>query len=182
LSYRKGIKEIGDDRGWGCMIRAVQMLIAEGMQRLCGLSSNWVLEYFQETEDAALSLVNICRAGHIGRSLVDSEKRWTSASEVLSICSRLLNKISRLDLKVINETSGCLLPENIAEVDSPTLLIIHNRLGIDQIEQLYLPHLKALMELHQFSGMLGGTPGQAMFLLGYHNDRAIMLDPHYVQV
>lgn len=164
------------------MIRAVQMLLAEGMQRLCGLESRRVLEYFQETEDAALSLVNICKAGHIGNCWVDSEKRWTTASEILSICSSLLGKVPRLDLKIINETSGCLLPETISSVDSPTLLIIHNRLGIDQIEQLYLPHLKALMELRQFSGMLGGTPGQAMFLLGYHSDRAILLDPHYVQV
>jgi hypothetical protein len=48
------------------MIRAVQMLLAEGIQRLCGLTSKQVLMYFHETESSELSLFNICKTGNIG--------------------------------------------------------------------------------------------------------------------
>lgn len=99
------------------MIRAVQMLIAEGMQRVCGLGSHRVLEYLQETEEAALSLYNICKTGNIGTDEAHSEKRWTSASEIISICSGLIEKVPQLDLKLVNETSGCLLSESINEVE-----------------------------------------------------------------
>lgn len=49
------------------------------------------------------------------------------------------------------------------------LLIVHNRLGMDSLDERYLPHLKALMQVRYFSGMLGGTPGQAMFIMGYQS-------------
>lgn len=47
------------------MIRAVQMLMAEAMGRLCSLHGSKLLDYFLEEETSALSLVNICKAGSI---------------------------------------------------------------------------------------------------------------------
>ena len=48
MTYRKGIKNLGDDTGWGCMIRATQMMIAEAIKRSTHQKSVQVLKYFED--------------------------------------------------------------------------------------------------------------------------------------
>lgn len=48
LSYRKGIKNLGDDTGWGCMIRSAQMMLAEAIKQATGINSKAVLKYFED--------------------------------------------------------------------------------------------------------------------------------------
>ena len=38
------------------------------------------------------------------------------------------------------------------------------------------------MKCEYFCGVLGGVPGNAMYIIGYKDDNVIGLDPHYVQV
>lgn len=33
----------------------------------------------------------------------------------------------------------------------------------------------------EFCGMIGGVSGQALYIVGFQDDKAIILDPHYVQ-
>ena len=40
FTYRKGIKEIDSDNGWGCMIRTVQMVLGETLKRNLSLKGN----------------------------------------------------------------------------------------------------------------------------------------------
>lgn len=59
---------------------------------------------------------------------------------------------------------------------------MQTKLGMGALEPCYVPHLKEVMKLKQFCGMLGGSPGKAMFILGFKDDKVVGLDPHYVQV
>lgn len=60
--------------------------------------------------------------------------------------------------------------------------MLHTKLGMEKADKLFLPHLKELMKLPYFCGLLGGIPGKALYILGFKNDKMICLDPHYVQV
>lgn len=116
LSYRKGIKEIGDDRGWGCMIRAVQMMMAEVVRRLeRGRGVGEVLKYFGEGEEAGMSLMRICRRGKIGKGYGNTDRRWTSASEIMGICCELLEEMPELDFRIDNDPSGCIILKNLKQ-------------------------------------------------------------------
>ncbi len=39
-----------------------------------------------------------------------------------------------------------------------------------------------MMRINSFSGIIGGRPGKALYLIGTHGEHSfIYLDPHYVQ-
>lgn len=63
----------------------------------------------------------------------------------------------------------------------PLLLIIPLRLGITDINPLYVPALKRCLELDSSCGMIGGRPNQALYFLGYVDDEVLYLDPHTTQ-
>ena len=47
FTYRKGIKEIDSDNGWGCMIRTVQMVLGETLKRNLSIKGNLECEKHQ---------------------------------------------------------------------------------------------------------------------------------------
>ena len=63
----------------------------------------------------------------------------------------------------------------------PKLITISNRVGIDKISPSIYCHMEYLMKHRTFCGMIGGTSGQAFYVLGFYNEKIIILDPHYVQ-
>lgn len=63
----------------------------------------------------------------------------------------------------------------------PLLLIVPLRLGISDINPMYIPALKRCLELNSSCGMIGGRPNQALYFLGYVDDEVLYLDPHTTQ-
>lgn len=63
----------------------------------------------------------------------------------------------------------------------PLLLIIPLRLGLSEINPIYVAGLKKCFELAGNCGMIGGRPNQALYFIGYVGDEALFLDPHTVQ-
>ena len=68
FTYRRGIgSEIETDNGWGCMIRTVQMVVAEAIKRdLCldNISEHeqqHVIRHFSEQNEGLLSLSAVCK-------------------------------------------------------------------------------------------------------------------------
>merc|ERR1712112_222855 len=63
----------------------------------------------------------------------------------------------------------------------PLLLFISLRLGLAEINPVYIPGLKACLEFPQSLGVIGGKPNHALYFLGYVEDEVIYLDPHTTQ-
>ena len=49
----------------------------------------------------------------------------------------------------------------------------------DTVDCIYLPMVKALMQLPHFNGILGGRNGKAFYFLGSRGADVIYLDPHF---
>jgi len=63
----------------------------------------------------------------------------------------------------------------------PLLLFISLRLGLNEINPVYIPGLKTCFTLPTTLGVIGGSPNHALYLLGCVEDEVIFLDPHTTQ-
>ena len=63
----------------------------------------------------------------------------------------------------------------------PLLLIIPLRLGLTEMNPMYVEPLKACLSLPQSIGIVGGTPNHAHFFVGFVGDQLFFLDPHTTQ-
>lgn len=60
-------------------------------------------------------------------------------------------------------------------------MIIPLRLGLSEVNPIYIPGLKRSFEIPGSVGMVGGRPNQAHYFIGYVGDEALYLDPHVTQ-
>jgi len=63
----------------------------------------------------------------------------------------------------------------------PLLLFVSLRLGLSEINPVYVSGLKACLEFPQSLGVIGGRPNHALYLLGYVGEEVVYLDPHTTQ-
>jgi cysteine protease ATG4 len=63
----------------------------------------------------------------------------------------------------------------------PLVLLIPLRLGLSEINTIYVDALKKCFEMPGTLGMIGGRPNQALYFIGYVGDEVVYLDPHTVQ-
>ncbi|KAM5146662.1 cysteine protease ATG4A [Mantella aurantiaca] len=63
----------------------------------------------------------------------------------------------------------------------PLLLIVPLRLGINQINPVYIDAFKECFKMPQSLGALGGKPNNAYYFIGFSGDELIYLDPHTTQ-
>jgi len=64
----------------------------------------------------------------------------------------------------------------------PLLLFIPLRLGLSEINPVYIKGLKACFTFDQTLGVIGGRPNHALYMLGYVGDEIVYLDPHVTQM
>lgn len=74
--------------------------------------------------------------------------------------------------------------QNTVDVKSwkPLLLVIPLRLGLTEINSVYVQSLKACLSFPQSVGIIGGKPNHAHWFVGYMSDKLIYLDPHTTQL
>lgn len=63
----------------------------------------------------------------------------------------------------------------------PLLLIVPLRLGLSEVNPIYINALKKSFEIPGSVGLVGGRPNQAHYFIGYVGDEALYLDPHTTQ-
>ena len=149
LSYRSGFPPIGMltcDGGWGCMYRTAQMALANAMVRAgVGGGRGEVLCRFLDTPAAPFSLHAL--VSH-SQSLRKKAGDWLCPSEAAYVISTAVERQCDLSLAVHIARNGLFsLPDITAKAAakgrfSPTLLIAPIRLGLDNVNPLYLPSIK----------------------------------------
>ncbi|XP_078738932.1 cysteine protease ATG4B-like, partial [Lampetra fluviatilis] len=63
----------------------------------------------------------------------------------------------------------------------PLLLLIPLRLGLTEINPIYIPSLQDCFTFPQSLGFIGGKPNSAHYFIGYVGDELLYLDPHTCQ-
>lgn len=63
----------------------------------------------------------------------------------------------------------------------PVLLFIPLRLGLSEINPIYVRGLKTTFLLQQSLGIIGGRPNHALYFIGFVGDEVVFLDPHTTQ-
>ncbi|XP_053693959.1 cysteine protease ATG4B [Sabethes cyaneus] len=204
-TYRRGFVPIGGsllttDKGWGCMLRCGQMVLAQALTQLhLGREWQWtpetkdpsylrIINRFEDNKQAPFSLHQIALTGESSE-----EKRvgeWFGPNTVAQVLKKLVKFDDWCNLVIHVALDNTLATEEVLELCmdkndgerwKPLLLIIPLRLGLSEVNPIYIEGLKKCFELSGSCGMIGGRPNQALYFIGYVGDEALFLDPHTVQ-
>lgn len=201
-TYRHGFVPLGEmqltsDKGWGCMLRCGQMVLAQALIEL-HLGRDWfwtrecrdatylkIVNRFEDTRKSFYSLHQIALMGESQNKAVGEWLGPNTVAQILKILVRfddwssLVVHVAMDSTVVLDDiTLRCQEP---GEAWKPMLLIVPLRLGITDINPMYIPALKRCLELNSSCGMIGGRPNQALYFMGYVDDEVLYLDPHTTQ-
>lgn len=204
FTYRKNFSKIGghgptSDQGWGCMLRAGQMMMSETISRIrLGREFMWpkdrnqtydqIVELFHDTHQAPASIQQIALTGD------NSEKRnvgeWFGPNTMAQVMKKICfdkslglsvhvamdSVISKLDIETEFQRKN---------KECPILLIIPLRLGLDNVNSVYIHSIQYFLRDSACVGIMGGKPNQAHYFVGYQEVGAetwlLYLDPHTTQ-
>jgi len=208
LTYRRGFstplklqdKEIDSDAGWGCMLRVIQMILAQSFinftlgrewrfeeSRDLEQGSLWlqIVSCFLDTPEAPFSLHKLVETGESSQGKEPSS--WfgpTSSAKALGSLFKALPKdvgsshtpafLSRFGCVVFED--GAIFKASVLEKFSSgceaVLLLVCRRLGLDNFnEVVYRSGIEACFELPQFLGLASGNNGSsAHYFVATHDD------------
>lgn len=219
FTYRKNFIPIGDtgitsDKGWGCMLRCGQMVLAEALVMLhLGRDWRWkqdtkdsiylrILHMFEDRRAAPFSIHQIAL---MGASEGKEVGQWFGPNTVAQVLKKLViydewsslvihvaldNTVVINDIKKLccnqegnpdSKSNEDQMYENKTKVWKPLLLIIPLRLGLNEINPIYIQGLKKCFTFKQSLGVIGGKPNHALYFIGFVGDEVIYLDPHTTQ-
>ncbi|KAK0091529.1 hypothetical protein PV326_003078 [Microctonus aethiopoides] len=219
FTYRKGFTPIGDnssaftsDKGWGCMLRCGQMVLAQALVSLhLGRDWQWTLDTKEPTylkilsrfEDRRTAPFSIHQIALKGATEGKEVGQWFGPNTIAQVLKKLVvyDEWSSITIHValdntliINDVlRQCRVEDSTTalEVDGdeqkstsewkPLLLLIPLRLGLCDINPVYINGLKASFRIPQSLGVIGGKPNLALYFIGCVDDQVIFLDPHTTQ-
>ncbi|XP_068140140.1 cysteine protease ATG4B [Drosophila tropicalis] len=200
-TYRHSFVPLGEvqlttDRGWGCMLRCGQMVLAQALIDL-HLGRDWFwtpecrdatyLKIVNRFEDARKSYYSLHQIALMGESQNKAVGEWLGPNTVAQILKKLVCFDDWCSLVIHVAMDSTVVLDDIYSLSQdgeswkPLLLIIPLRLGITDINPIYVPALKRCFELESSCGMIGGRPNQALYFVGYVDDEVLYLDPHTTQ-
>lgn len=209
FTYRRNFPSISDsgmtsDKGWGCMLRCGQMVVAQALlNHHLGRDPFWpmkddhpvdqkekylkILNLFQDKKTSTYSIHQLAQ---MGVSEGKEVGQWFGPNTVAQVLKKLSVYDEWSSLKIHVAMDNTVVTEEIEllcqgeEKDSiwnPLLLVIPLRLGLLNINPIYIDALKACLQMPQSVGMIGGKPSQALYFIGYVGDDVVFLDPHVTQ-
>ncbi|XP_011696684.1 PREDICTED: cysteine protease ATG4B isoform X1 [Wasmannia auropunctata] len=219
FTYRKGFVPIGgcnstftSDKGWGCMLRCGQMVLAQALitlhlgkdwQWMPETKNNTYLKILRRFEDKRAAAFSIHQIALMGASEGKEVGQWFGPNTIAQVLKKLIvyDEWSSLTIHValdntliINDILGqCRVEGGVtAEADGeiplrapsqwkPLLLLIPLRLGLSEINPVYINGLKTSFKISQSLGVIGGKPNLALYFIGCVGDDVIYLDPHTTQ-
>ncbi|XP_038209168.1 cysteine protease ATG4B [Zerene cesonia] len=203
-----GDEGLTSDKGWGCMLRCGQMVLGVSLIRI-HLASDWVwtpetrdptyLKIIQRFEERKQAPYSIHQVALMGASEGKEVGQWFGPNTVAQVLKKLVvyDKWSSLvihvalDNTVVKEDilQQCIVRNDNGDTQDnvnisdwmPLLLIVPLRLGLSEINPVYVDGLKICFQSPQSIGVIGGKPNQALYLIGCVSDEVIYLDPHTTQ-
>ncbi|KRT81154.1 Peptidase, partial [Oryctes borbonicus] len=208
-TYRKGFVPIGggegltSDRGWGCMLRCGQMVLAQALVNL-HLGRDWYwdtetkdpiyLKILQKFEDKRQAPFSIHQIALMGASEGKNVGEWFGPNTVAQVLKKLAKydewnslviHVALDNLVIINEIRDLCIPSqgnsDLLNLWKPLLLIVPLRLGLTEINPIYLNGIQSCFKLKQSLGIIGGKPNLALYFIGCVDTEVIYLDPHTSQ-
>ncbi|KAF5297750.1 hypothetical protein FQR65_LT09924 [Abscondita terminalis] len=210
FTYRKGFVPIGGDdglttdKGWGCMLRCGQMVLAQALMCLhLGRDWSWepetkdttYLKILQKFEDRRQAPFSIHQIALMGASEGKEVGQWFGPNTVAQVLKKLIiyDEWSSVAIHValdntviINEIKKLCLPQEnstnlIKNEWKPLLLVVPLRLGLNEINPIYITGLQTCFTFKQSLGVIGGKPNLALYFIGCVGNEVIFLDPHTTQ-
>ena len=171
------------------------MCIATSLLRIhLGRDWRWTKENRDENylkivsrfEDIKTAPYGIHQIGSFG---VDSGKQigeWFSPNVIAQVLKKLVRFDEFSNLTVSVALDHQLATEEILDQQNstkftPILIIVPLRLGLGELNPIYIDGLKKILELKSTVGIIGGRPNQALYFFGYADDEILFLDPHTCQ-
>jgi len=206
FSYRKDFHPITpstytSDLGWGCMLRSGQMMLSQALScHILGrdwrrskdstqLASQYsqVLRWFDDKSSAPYSVHRIAQLGpKYGKSIGE----WFGPSTIAQVLSELVTMhepenfvmyLSNDSVLYLDEITQMCQSKNNSKQWKSLFIMIPLRLGIQSLNDIYLPSLKSLFKFPQSLGIVGGKPRAAMYFVACQDSNFFYLDPHVVQ-
>ncbi|CAK1549735.1 unnamed protein product [Leptosia nina] len=204
-----GDEGLTSDKGWGCMLRCGQMVLGVALTRI-HLATDWVwtaetrdptyLKIIQRFEERKQAPYSIHQVALMGASEGKEVGQWFGPNTVAQVLKKLAvyDKWSSLVIHValdntvvkedilqqcsVNSDRGDNNTDDVHITDwMPLLLIVPLRLGLSEINPVYIDGLKICFQSPQSIGVIGGKPNQALYLIGCVGDEVLYLDPHTTQ-
>lgn len=220
FTYRRNFVQIGDtglttDKGWGCMLRCGQMVLAQAF--VCvHLGRDWIwtentknsiyLKILHMFEDRRTAPYSIHQIALMGASEGKEVGQWFGPNTVAQVLKKLASyddwsslviHVALDNTVVINEIRRlCKIKEKETPEENdpiktgnspypggwkPLLLVVPLRLGLSEINPVYIRSLKTCFTFKQSLGVIGGKPNHALYFIGCVGDEVIYLDPHTTQ-
>lgn len=196
FSYRNCFRELpnGDstDVGWGCLLRAAQMLMSAALLRSSSsdgqIPLHWLSERYVEVEqlfmdrpDAPLGIHRlVSETHHVGVPYSSFVGPSAAADALTTACDTIPLDVTHFrcmkDSAVRREQIMLHL-----ESHGAVLLLIPLMFGYESVTTLYQDALLAIIKLRSSCGMLVGKGKAGLFCFGCQRRTLLCLDPHYIQ-
>lgn len=200
-TYRANIAAFGPtgirtDAGWGCMLRAAQMVLANALVRHFGdLLHRRVLTWFDDSlDDASRAPFAVQQVARAGLQYGTPIGHWFGPQVACSAMRDLVSRHADLtgDFAVYVARDGVVYRDEVeaAVATSPQtgcLILVPQRLGLDVVNAAYVEQVRRALQSPYSVGIAGGRSNGARYFCGVaHNDTSddyvLFLDPHVVQL
>ncbi|RNF26172.1 AUT2/APG4/ATG4 cysteine peptidase [Trypanosoma conorhini] len=189
LTYRMNFSplphsSVTSDKGWGCLARSSQMLLAHALWRYSAKDCR--LDYFRDldtADSAPFSLHNMVRAV-MKKAGVFSPEYWSPSQGCEAIRCCVNNAVNRRiipPISVVVCSQGCLMAREISSSleSEPVLILAPMRCGASRrMTQMMFFSLEYLLHSAACLGVVGGVPNRSYYILGTSGQRLLYLDPH----
>lgn len=206
FTYNKRIvyqNEFIDDIGWGCLLRAGQMLLFNMLffkiitVKQChsfvnrkNISETLLANFFSDKKEKIFSFPKILDIG-VKKFNKNIEEFWNAKEFFVCVKESLQEENSQLNLceliidmdMFISDDGGFVLEDCLSSIEAnkSVLLIFNLNIGNSKNRCRLCKDLISLLRLPFFAGGICGKNDEAYFLFGEQEESLLYLDPHKVQ-